>query len=156
MLDGITAPELISKALAPGVSLTALILYNTSLQNRFVYITGRIRELDREARALRAADPAQGAARLASLRAQVDLMLRRSRSVRRAVLLVYGAFASTILTVFALAGSAIWPSLDHAALVTFTGGFAFVGAAALISAREMFLALRTVVEDIESSFGKDG
>ncbi|MBI5548374.1 MAG: DUF2721 domain-containing protein [Deltaproteobacteria bacterium] len=154
MLDGITSQEVITRALAPGIALTALVFYNTSLQNRFVYITGRIRELNREARQLLDEDPRRHAARLSSVRAQVALMRKRSFNIRRAVLIVYSALTTLMLTVFSLAGSLVWPVLDTVAVVLFCLCFALLTSAAILSAREMFIALKTVDEDIASSFGE--
>ncbi len=144
MLDGITAQELIARALAPGVSLTALILYNSSLQGRFMSVTARIRDLDKEVRALRAEDSSRHAERIASARRQVALMVRRSHAIRRAVLAVYGSFASMILTVIFLAGSLGWRWLDQAALGAFSLGFVFLGLAVSLSSREMYMAMRTM------------
>ncbi len=146
------AQEVIARALAPGVAVTALVLYNTSLQNRFIYITARLREIDREARQLIAEGTALHAARLASLRRQATIMTKRSRMLRRAVLFVYGCFGSFVATIVCLAGSLIWPSLDGAAVLFFVGGFGILGGAGLLSASEMYQALLTMDEDVRSSF----
>ena len=145
--------DLISHSLAPGIALTSVIFYNTSLQNRFVYITGRIRELNREARALRGQDGPGIAERMASIRWQVDLMSRRSLVVRRTVLTVYGGFLCFIVTILFLLLLAVFPvpALVHLPTITFAAGLLTLIAAAAQSSLEMYLSHRTIVEDIRTS-----
>lgn len=148
--------DLITQSLAPGIALTSVIFYNTSLQNRFVYITGRIRELNREARGLR--DDPTAAERLASIRWQVDLMSRRSLVVRRTVLTVYGGFLCFISTILLLLLLAVVPApaLLHLPTIVFAAGFVMLVAAAAQSSVEMYLSHRTIVEDIRSSLPPRG
>ncbi|MFN7142447.1 MAG: DUF2721 domain-containing protein [Myxococcota bacterium] len=148
--------EAITSSLAPGIALTAVIFYNSSLQNRFIYITGRMREVNREARALRAAGDAASAPRVASLWRQVSLMARRTRILRRAILTVYVALISVVLTILEVFLAVVVhpPGLETLALGTFAFALCAMATAAGISWTENFLSMRTIVEDVESSFGQ--
>lgn len=161
--------EPITQSLAPGVALTSVIFYNTSLQNRFIYITGRIRELNREARALgveleqapSAAEPAsreRHVQRLSSVRWQVNLMNRRALLVRRTILTAYVGFGSFIATMLMLLlqGTGFLGSGGRLPMVFFTTGLLSLSVATLLSTSEMYLSHRTVVEDIRSSFPAEG
>lgn len=143
----------ITRALAPGIALTSIIFYNTSLQNRFTYISSRIRDLNREARELRDTD--KDADRLRSVRWQVDLFTRRSLLMRRAILVLYFGFFCFILTILALL--ALGDDGDRALpLVPFTLGFCALALATLMSQREMYLSHRTLLEDTRSSWSPPG
>ena len=92
-----TPLDLIAHSLAPGIALTSVIFFNTSLLNRFAYVTGRVRELTREARELRRATrDSPDHARLRSIRAQVDALIVRARMIRRTIMLVYVSLLSFI------------------------------------------------------------
>lgn len=153
--------EPITQALAPGVALTSVIFYNTSLQNRFIYITGRIRELNREARGLLAVpaesrDPASRA-RLRSVRWQVNLMNRRALIVRRTILIVYCAFLCLCTTILLLLLASLGEHGDHfwgrvLSLSSFGGALCLLVAASIHSTIEMYLSHRTLREDIRNSF----
>ena len=149
-----TLNELISAALAPGVALTSVIFYNTSLQNRFIYITGRTRDLNKEARQLRAEDAERHRDRLASIRWQVRLLNRRSRIIRKSVLIVYVALLSFIFTILELLGQTVfhWRALEILALVSFGLGFIALAVSTLYSWLEMALGQSSIVEDTRNSF----
>lgn len=136
--------DAILHALAPGIALNSAIFYNSSLQNRFLYITLRARELNREAREL--AD-GQEPERLASIHRQVTAMTGRARRVRRAVVVVYTSLCSFILTILLLL-----LGLELPAVLIFGLGFACLATATLISMGEMALSQRTLDEDISSSY----
>ena len=147
----------IAQALAPGVALTSIIFYNTSLQNRFVYITGRVRELNREARGLRQESPERNAERIRSLRWQVTVMTRRALLIRRAILTLYAGFLSFVLTILFLAAAALTQAggFRAASLVSFASGFVGLIGAALLSIVEMYLGQSTVLEDIRTSYASE-
>jgi hypothetical protein len=152
-----TQTNIILQSLAPGVALTSVIFYNTSLQNRMVFIIGHLRALNSEARRLQAEDPISHGARIRSIRWQVDVLTRRVRIIRHAVLIVYASlffFLLTILELLAI-GTLRTPSLNPFPLATFVGGFLALGIATLVSSGEMTLAQRTIMEDIRSSYGPD-
>lgn len=141
-------------ALSPGVALTSVIFYNTSLQNRFVYITGRARDLNKEARQLMTTGYEPNAERIESIRDQVSLMTQRARSIRRSILVVYVALFSFILTIIELLGLAVFQVTDWQILpvVSFAVGFLALGAATVFSGLEMAIAQSTLSEDIRTSF----
>ncbi|MDB5096382.1 MAG: hypothetical protein JWM80_803 [Cyanobacteria bacterium RYN_339] len=148
-----TISDAILHALAPGIALNSAIFYNSSLQNRFLYITARARDLNREARDLAKAE-GDVTVRLASIRTQVDAMTKRARAVRRAVVIVYCALSSFILTILALLLQAVTrvPGGELAALLLFAAGFVALATATLVSMGEMALSQRTLDEDIRSSY----
>ncbi len=149
-----TLSEAITSSLAPGIALTAVIFYNSSLQNRFIYITGRMRDVNREARQLAASSDAGARARLESLRAQVTLMARRTRILRRAILTVYVALISMVVTILELLLLVVVhpPGLEGLALGTFAFALTAMATAAATSWTENFLSQRTILEDVRSSF----
>ena len=144
----------IMQALAPGVALTSSIFYYGNLQSRMVFTVETIRSLNREARELQAADPAASEARLTSIRWQVDFVARRFQGIHQAMLCVYGGFGSFIATIVILLLVGLIPNLPMStlAVVTFTLGLACIGAATVISSRELRLARKTILEDIDSSY----
>ncbi|MEW5853123.1 MAG: DUF2721 domain-containing protein [Myxococcota bacterium] len=146
--------ELITHALSPGIALTSVIFYNSSLQNRFIYITGRARELNREARQLRADDEEKHQARITSIRSQVDVMTRRARMIRHAILTVYVALFSFILTILELLAIGVFNMRDAEVVpvATFGLGFMALATATLFSWTEMALAQGSLDEDIRTSF----
>ncbi len=143
----------ITEALAPGIALSAIIFFNTSLQNRFVYVTGRIRDLTREARALHAGGE-RGSPRLQSIWRQVTVMSHRAGYIRRSVLTLYAGLLSFILTIVLLAtGSRLFSSdMSVAPFVAFLLGFACFISAGILSIIEMYMARFTIHDDIRSSF----
>jgi hypothetical protein len=150
--------DTIPRSLAPGIALTSVIFYNTSLQHRFTYITGRVRELNREARELGAEHPERHAARLVSIRRQVDMLSRRSLKIRQSVLTVYVSFMCFIVCILSLLTLRV-ADLAHAdvvPIVPFAGGFVALAFAAVRSFSEMSLSHQTVLEDVRSSFGGSG
>jgi hypothetical protein len=146
--------EAIAYSLAPGIALNGVILYSTSLQNRFTYITGRMREINREARALRASTAPVDVERVSSLRAQVDLLARRSRIIRRAILVIYVALFGFILTILELLllSAVRLPGLEVASLLTFGAGLAAMGTSAWLTWTETFFSHTTILEDVRTSF----
>jgi hypothetical protein len=144
--------QAITSSLAPGIALSAVIFYNTSLQTRFIALTGRMRELNREARSLRG-DPTAHE-RLDSLRRQVTLMARRTRLLRRAILTIYAAFICLVLTILELLLLVIVdpPGLAALAMFTYGAGVVAMAVAAGVSWSENFLSQRTILEDVRSSF----
>lgn len=152
-----TLIEPIVTALSPGIALTSVIFYNTSLQNRFVYITGRTRELNKEARQLRAEGAHKHQARLKSIEWQVKLLLRRSRIIRYSVLIVYVslfAFILTILMILVL-GLTQTRGLELMPVASFAMGFLLLAVSAVYSGTEMALGQSSIVEDARNSFGDD-
>jgi hypothetical protein len=145
--------NVIMQALAPGVALTSMIFYYGNLQSRMVFTVETIRALNREARELQAPGAIRDDARVDSIRWQVEFLARRFRNIHQAMLLVYGGFGSLIVTIVALLVMRVFQAqaVSTLALVTFTMGLAFMGAATIVSSRELRLARKTILEDIDSS-----
>lgn len=143
----------ITGSLAPGVALTSVIFYNTSLQNRFLYIATRVRELNREAREIARAESGD-AERFESLKMQVRLLTRRARLIRRAVVTVYVSLLCFILTIMGLMAVSFYDFEAWGLLpaITFVLGFIALAVAVLISTLEMTLGSASILEDVRSSF----
>lgn len=152
-----TFTDMITTALAPGVALTSVIFYNTSLQNRFIYITGRTRELNKEARQLRADNRVKHAARLKSIDWQVHLLLKRSRIIRYSVLITYGALLCFILTILEILGLGFFrlTGFELVPVFSFALGFVSLAFSAVYSGLEMALGQSSIVEDTRSSLEED-
>lgn len=142
--------EFITTSLTPGIGLTSVIFYANGLHSRFTTITGRARELNKEARQLTAADTR----RLESLRRQVSFLTRRATIIRRALVIVYVAMVNFISTILALLLLNFFrlESWQPVALVTFALGFVSLGVAAVVTGMEVALAQDTLAEDIRTSF----
>jgi Protein of unknown function (DUF2721) len=154
--------QLISTAVAPGVALTSSIFFTSGLQARFTTITGRVRELNREARGLNAqrtpvASPGEERAtteRLPSIRRQVERLLVRVALVHRAILLAYLGTLAFAVTMLVLLVEGIF-SLSIGGPVSvlfFAVGLGTMVVAVATSVREVSLARTTVEEDTRSSF----
>ena len=152
-----TISDAILHALAPGIALNSAIFYNSSLQNRFLYITARCRELNAEARKLHGQTDAPALSRLASIRRQVAAMTGRARTVRRAIVLVYSGLCCFILTILTLLAAAVAgvSAGQVFAVAVFGLGFLLVATASLVSIGEMALSQRTLDEDIRSTFEEE-
>lgn len=153
--------QLISAAVAPGVALTSSIFFTSGLQARFTTITGRVRDLNREARSLVAHSPPAGSTegrgldeRLPSIRRQVERLLLRVALVHRAILLAYLGTLAFAITMMVLLVEGIF-SLSiggPASVLFFAAGLGTMVVAVATSVREVALARTTVEEDTRSSF----
>ena len=151
--------EYIARSLAPGIGLTSVMFYSQQLQNRMIYITGRLRDLNGEARELRARpqeESGEVADRMASVRKQIEMLLRRAMMIRRTLLTAYLALMFFVFTIISLLTLAVFEvrTLDVIPVTTFAVGFLCMALAAIQSIREMFLSLRTIREDTRSSLGE--
>lgn len=142
--------EFITTALSPGIGLTSVIFYANGLHSRFSTITGRARDLNKEARQL----SSDNLIRMESLRIQVNFLTRRAAIIRRAIVVVYFAMFSFILTILALLFLNFFQlqPWQPVALVTFALGFISLGVATVINGTEVALAQDTLSEDIRTSF----
>ncbi len=155
--------EYIARSLAPGIGLTSVMFYSAQLQNRMMYITGRIRDLDKEAREWQGKTMEAGSdeagrrdERMASIRTQVTTLLKRAHMIRRTVLTVYLALTFFILTILGLLLLAVLEvrTVDVVPVSTFAAGFTAMAVAAAQSMAEMYLSLRTIREDVRTSLGQ--
>lgn len=140
-------------ALAPGVALTSGIFYSNGLHARLNILTTRVRDLNREARALGA--DVQHERRMGSIRRQVQLLLRRVGLIQRAVLLSYVGLVLFICTiVLLLTLGVLEPRTDLSPVVDalFGGGLVALAAAMVLTILEMDLSNRTLEEDMSTSF----
>lgn len=152
-----TLPEVIASALAPGIALNSIIFFNNGLQTRFTSTTGRIRELNAEARALAASSAAINADRLASIRKQVELLLLRAQKIRQAmVILLLGVFGM-IGAIISLLLVALQPlrAFQVVAGVAFGSGLIAMAIAVWMTWTEVLLSQLTVIEDSRSSHSRE-
>lgn len=148
--------SVIMQALAPGVALTSMIFYYGNLQQRLFFTVSTIRRLNEEARQLRAEGGRQKG-RMESIRRQVEMLIRRLRDIRHAVLFVYVGFFSQILTILCLLGFGFFDEgrFDLVPLLSFGVGFLCMAIATLISSRELALAQKTILDDVDSSYASE-
>ena len=144
----------IMQALAPGVALTSAIFYYGNLQSRMIFTVDTIRRLNAEARELQAQASPVHDSRLQSLQWQVNFLKRRFVGIHNAILIVYTAFASFILTIMALLLKSVLQveALSVVGIVMFSAGFGCMALATVFSSREIRLSRKTIMEDIESSY----
>lgn len=146
----------IVNALAPGIALTSGIFYNNGLQTRLNLITGRARELNREARELKK-DPDYDRERMKSIQLQVQMLTERARVIQRAALAAHGAsvlFLATILTILIL-GLVERMQLQWIPVVLFSLGLGGLGYAMFLAISEMSLSIRTLFEDVRTSYPRE-
>lgn len=140
---------LIAAALAPAVLVSASALLLLGLQNKYTAISGRVRDLQRERRALDGGPECAG--RIRSIGVQTEHLLTRLRQMRLAIGALYLAlcsflFVSLATTVGGLAG---W-NYAGVALTLFVSGIAAMVVAAVCELLEVRLAYHAVVEDTRS------
>jgi len=148
----------IGHALGPGIAVTSVIFFNAGLLGRFTYVTGRIRELNREARELRR-QPAGAAEheRLASIRAQVDVLTERARTIRTTIVLAYASLVLFIVSILLLL---LWSAMGISGpsvvpIVPFATGLGTFAIGASRATSEVASSYRTVEEDIRSSLSEE-
>jgi VIT1/CCC1 family predicted Fe2+/Mn2+ transporter len=153
-----TPLDLIAHSLAPGIALTSVIFFNTSLLNRFAYVTGRVRELTRESRELRRTTrDSPDHARLRSIRAQVDALIVRARMIRRTIMLVYVSLLSFISSILLLLTFALFGITSAADLpiIAFAAGLIIFALAASRGIAEIALSYHTIEEEARNSVNID-
>lgn len=146
--------EFITASLTPGIGLTSVIFYANGLHSRFTAITGRARELNKEARTLLDYTDARRLDRLESLRRQVEFFTRRAAIIRRAMVVVYIAMFNFISTILALllTNYFLLEAWQPVALLTFALGFISLAIATVMTGAEVALAQDTLAEDVRTSF----
>lgn len=152
-----TLPEAIASSLAPGIALNSMIFFNNGLQARFTSTTGRIRDLNREARGLVAGGASPDGERLVSIRAQVELLLTRAQRIRHAMVTVLLGVFGMIGTILELLLLALWPAaaIKVVAGVTFASGLIAMAVAVWMTWTEVRLSQRTVLEDSRSTQSRE-
>jgi len=147
-------PDPIARSLAPGIAMTSAIFFNAGQLGRFTYVTGRVRELTREARELGRLPPGPGdRERFASIQAQVSALAARATMIRRTIALVYISLVSFITSILLLLGYALFEIRTATGLpiVAFAAGLVMFALATTRAVAEVALSYRTVEEEIRSS-----
>jgi hypothetical protein len=145
----------INQMLAPAVLISSIGLILLGMNNRFLTVTGRIRELSNELRQVAVSDMAESVktSRMESVKSQITAMLDRSRLQKLAIFLLYMAMMFTILTVFALAADLADIELiilDYPVVFSITS-LVFIFCSVMVEGYEMTMALKTVREDYKNS-----
>lgn len=145
----------INQMLAPAVLISGIGLILLGMNNRFLTITGRVRELNAELRHLANENLTENLfkIRLESLKLQISTMLMRSKLQKTAIFLLYVALTFTILTVFALAADLADVSLiaDNLPIIFSIISLIFIFVSVILEGYEMTMALKTVRDDYKTS-----
>ena len=146
----ITAASIVN-ALAPGIALTSGIFYNSGLQIRLNLITGRARDLNREARAL-LAQPDHDRKRLESVRLQVDMLWTRAKVIQRSALAAHAALVCFLATIMSLLILGLFDRTDVQWLpvILFTCGLGSLGYAMFLAIGEMSLPVASQFSSLRS------
>lgn len=148
----------IAQAVAPGVALTSGIIYYNSLQSRLNVVTSRVRDLNREARAIQVKTTPERL-RLESVRWQVDSLTHRAHLLQKAVIAVYFGILGFILSIGELLVMGVYDAeRDFIRLANITFGVGLLGilVGMCMSLFEMYFSNRTLVEDVRSTFDENG
>ncbi len=145
--------NLISTAVAPGVALTSSIFFTSGLQARFTSITGRVRDLAREARLIRTPKDDFERRRIQSIRHQIDRFLFRVALAHRAIMMGYGGTLAFGLTMLVLLSDGFLNLKFGGGLAVscFAAGLGMMVLAVITSLREVSIARVTVEDDVRSS-----
>lgn len=139
---------LIGAALAPAVLISASALMLLGLQNKYTAVSGRVRDLGRERRAL----PPEGRdTRLRSIETQTNYFLTRLRLMRGAIATLYAALLLFVLTSMTMTLGMLF-RVEHAlvAMLLFIAGIAMMTVAVVNELLEVRLAFKALVEDVGS------
>ena len=149
----LTAIQAIQAILAPAVGISAVGLLLLGLSNRYSAIISRIRALNDERRRFsrQIADQQELSytdnARFMNIRRQTDELLRRSRTVRNAILAMQAAIALFILTSFGIGLSLVLGKEFDAVipLVIFLVGMLAVFVGITFSGMDVYRSFRIVL-----------
>lgn len=147
---------IISHMVSPAVIISAVGLLLLSMNNRFLAITARVRDLNSEALTIanKETNVDYEIKRLTSLKRQIFEMLRRCRYIKQAIFLLYIALGFTVLTILTLAGDLINinPNLDKIAIVFFILALFVVLVALISEGYEITMALKMLRFDVDQTF----
>lgn len=145
----LAANDIITDSLAPAVALSGLALLISGLNARIAMVGTRVRELNRELRALEAGDTT---GRAENIRKQIPLFLERGYLIRNAMFLLFGAVGMMVFTAFAIALTKLhYLDWQVGPSWTFLGGLILMFMAVIIEAYETILNLRTLALDVDHS-----
>ncbi|WP_373531173.1 DUF2721 domain-containing protein [Vampirovibrio sp.] len=141
----ITANSIITESLAPAVTITGLALLLNGVNGRFSTAATRVRELNRELRT------STSPTRIANIRQQVPLFMRRIHMIRNAVFVMFGALG---LMVFSAVSIALYQlhfvKWEMVPVWSFLGGLLLMLLAVIIETYETTLNLRTLALDVDN------
>lgn len=142
----IEANTVITESLSPAVAISGITLIIFGLNNRIATVGTRVRELNRE---LRLSKEPQ---RIANIRQQIPLFLRRAYLIRNAMFILFGSLGMMVFTAFAIAMVRLqtvqWTAFPA---WTFVTGLVLMLVAVLIEAYETILNLKTLNLDVANS-----
>lgn len=137
-MDTLEAAQRIAAAVAPAVMVSACGLLALGLDNQAARMTGRLRELAKECRALSPGHP-----RAAAVRAQTLILAQRHRLYTVALMCNYGALLAFVLT----SVTALWShvTLHALSLVFFTLGVILLASMTVSALLSVRLSRRAIV-----------
>jgi hypothetical protein len=145
----IPANNIITESLAPAVTITGLALLLNGVNARFTNAASRVRELNREMRT------STSPSRIANIRKQVPLFMRRIYMIRNAMFVLFGSLG---LMVFSAVSIALFQlrflNWEMVPVWSFLGGLLFMLLAVIIETYETTLNLRTLDLDVDHEEAK--
>lgn len=147
---------IISQMVSPAVIISAIGLLLLSMNNRYMAITGRVRDLNREVFSIvnKQKTTTFELKRIHSIKKQMIDMLKRCQFIKQAIFLLYLALTLSVLTVLALAGDLIniHPELDKASIFFFIMALFCVLIAIILEGYEITMALNLLKFDVDQTF----
>ncbi|HEY9687369.1 MAG TPA: DUF2721 domain-containing protein [Coleofasciculaceae cyanobacterium] len=136
----------ITESLSPAVAISGIGLLILGLNNRISTVGARLRDLNRELRQSHMPD------RIANIRQQAELFLRRGVLIRNAIFLLFGAVGMMVFTAFALAIVRLhYVKWVNVPAWTFITGLILLLLAVIIETYETILNVKTLDLDVHSS-----
>jgi hypothetical protein len=145
-LDYPTSNALIVQSLSPAVAISGAGLLTLGLLNRLSHLGTRVRQLNKEYR-----DSDETAQTRININEQIQLVLDRARMVRNALVMLYVAIGSMVLTAFSLAMGELGLLPKGAAIGFFLCGLGGIFIAVLQEVLEVTLALKALKKDIQAN-----
>lgn len=149
----------ITQMVSPAVIISAVGLLLLSLNNRYLTITGRVRNLNSEALKIlnKESKTKIETQRFECIKTQMVEMLQRCHFIKRAIFILYLALTFCVLTILTLAGDMIGlhSALDSLSLVWFIIALLLLLTALLLEGWEMKIALKQLKFDAEQTFNEN-
>lgn len=141
--------NIITESLAPAVAVSGIAILVNGLYSRFSTVASRVRELNRELRAL------PPAPRIANIQRQIPLFLEQADMIRGAMFLLFGALGMMVFTAFAIALTKLnYVNWVMVPAWSFLGGLVLMFLAVVMEAYQTILNRRTLNLDVDHSLDR--
>jgi Protein of unknown function (DUF2721) len=154
-----TAISAISAMVTPVVLITSGAILSNGLFTLYGAVNDRMRDLDQEYRriltgpdgTLRPQLPATDAERLAEIRRQLPLLLRRHQLIHNAILLIFGGLAVLVVSVVTIAAAVTGHSgaVATAALALVLAGTVVMLAGLILAARSLAMSRNAIEYEVD-------